>query len=284
MRSRLDSRPWLSVVLFAIAALVALAASFALVSGTAGAADASAVVAAKEALQAGVDHGKSAEILAARAQFVALSATEPASPDLHYWVALASWRAVPLMMNDDKMKVRAKQVCKDAIERCDRALARAPKHADAIALKAGLQGLWLSFDPGAMMSLGMQIGVAMDRARDLEPANPRVAFLDGINTFHKPAFVGGGADKARAVFDESIALFAKTAPPAAPGPSGDPGVLDWGRDDPFIWAGRAAMKEKDYAAAKAYYEKALTANPNNGWVRHSLLPNVEKQLAGKGDS
>jgi tetratricopeptide (TPR) repeat protein len=284
MRARLSSRPWLSVALFAIAALVALAASFALAVRPAGAADSAAVAAAKGALQTGVDHGKPAEILAARAQFVALSLAEPDSPALHYWVALASWRAVPLMMDDEKSKERAKKLCKDGIEQCDRALARAPKHADAIALKAGLQGLWLSFDPGSMMTLGMQMGVAMARARDLEPANPRVAFLDGINTFHKPAFVGGGADKARVLFDESIALFAKAGPAATAGPSGDPGALDWGRDDAFIWAGRSAMKEKDYAAAKAYYEKALVANPNNGWVRHSLLPRLEKQLAGKGDS
>ncbi|MEO6462595.1 MAG: tetratricopeptide repeat protein, partial [Candidatus Eisenbacteria bacterium] len=95
--------------------------------------------------------------------------------------------------------------------------------------------------------------------------------------FHKPAFVGGGADKARAKFDEAIVLFARAG--AAGG-----GDLDWGKDDVYVWAGRAAMKEKDYAAAKAYYEKALAANPNNGWVRGSLLPNAEKQLAGKGNS
>ena len=272
----------LSPVLFAAAALVALAALAALAVRPARAADAAQVAAAKQALQSGVDHGAPAEMLSARAQFDALSAAEPKSPALHYWVALASWRAVPLLMRDDKTKERAKKLCKDGIERCDRVLALAPKHADAIALKAGLQGLWLSFDPGAMMTLGMQMGVALERAVDLEPANPRVAFLDGVNTFHKPAFVGGGADKARKRFDEAIALFARSGPAAAP--SGDPAVLDWGRDDAFTWAGRAAMKEKDWPAAEVYFTKALAANPNNGWVRGTLLPNVAKARAGKGDS
>ena len=35
------------------------------------------------------------------------------------------------------------------------------------------------------------------RAIELEPTNPRIAFLDAMNTLHKPAFVGGGAAKAR---------------------------------------------------------------------------------------
>jgi tetratricopeptide (TPR) repeat protein len=186
------------------------------------------------------------------------------------------------MMKEAAAKERAKKLCKDGIERCDRVLAKAPRHADAIALKAGLQGLWLSFEPAAMMTLGMQMEEAMERARELEPENPRVAFLDGVNTFHKPAFVGGGADKARARFDQAIALFARTG--AAAGAANDPAALDWGRDDAYVWAGRAAAKTKDYAAAKAYYEKALGANPGNGWVRGTLLPGVEKQLAGQGDS
>jgi len=282
MRTRFASRPSLSTVFVVLALLVAAVTAVALAArpAHASAADAAAVAAAKGALQTAVDHGKAQEILAARAQFAALSAAAPEQPAFHYWVALASWRAVPLMMNEEASKAQAKKICKDAIERCDKVLARAPKHADAIALKAGLQGLWLSFDPGAMMSLGMQMGQAMERARALEPANPRVAFLDGINTFHKPGFVGGGADKARVIFDEAIVLFARTAP----GEAGNPEAIAWGADDAFLWAGRAAMKEKDYAAARAYFQKALGANPNNGWVRHSLLPNAEKQLAGKGDS
>ena len=71
---------------------------------------------------------------------------------------------------------------------------------------------------------------------------------------------------------------------AAPARAGDPAAFDWGHDDAYVWAGRAAMKEKKYADAKAYYERALVANPANGWVRTQLLPQAEKQLAGKANS
>jgi tetratricopeptide (TPR) repeat protein len=280
------SRSPLSTTLFVVAAGLVLSVAVSFLACPAHAADPAAVVAAKTALQSAVDRGEPSAMLAARAQFAALSASEPKSASLHYWVALATWRAVPLLADDKAKKEQARKLCKEAIERCEQALAIAPKHADAMALRAGLQGLWLSFDPGAAMTLGMEMEQALARARELEPGNPRVALLDGVNTLHKPAFVGGGADKARARFDESIALYDRSAA-GTTGPSGgggDPDVLAWGRDDACLWAGRAAMKEKDYAAARAYFQRALAVNPNNGWVKNSLLPAAEKQLAEKGNS
>jgi tetratricopeptide (TPR) repeat protein len=280
MRARFAFVPSLSAVLVA-AALAAPAARPAL------AADPAAVAAAKSALAAAVNAGDAKAIVAARGAFAVLAAAEPAVTAFDYWTALAAWRAVPMMTGEAATKEQAKKLCKDAIDRCDRVLRAEPKHADAMALKAGLQGLWLSFDPAAMMTLGMEMEQSFARARELAPGNPRVAFLDGLNTLHKPAFVGGGADKARARFDEAIALFEKAAPgisAAAAARAGDPAAFDWGHDDACVWAGRAAMKEKDYAGAKAYYEHALAANPANGWVRTQLLPQAEKQLAEKAGS
>jgi tetratricopeptide (TPR) repeat protein len=190
------------------------------------------------------------------------------------------------MLSNDKAKAeQARKICKDAIERCDRTLALAPKHADALALKAGLQGLWLSFEPGEMMSLGMQMGESIEQALALEPANPRVLLLDGINTLHKPAFVGGGADKALVKFDEAIAFYDKQAAAVtAAATSGDPAALGWGRDDALLWAGRAAAKESKLTQARDYYKRALLANPENSWVKNVLLPQIENKLAEKGSS
>ncbi len=271
----------LSAVLLVAAALIAPSPQ------VAHAADAAAVAAAKSALTTAVNAGDAKAIVAARGTFAALAAAEPTVTALDYWTALAAWRVVPMLDDDKAQKEQAKKLCKDAIDRCTRLLKAEPKHADAMALKAGLQGLWLSFDPGAMMTLGMEMEQGMAKARDLAPDNGRVVFLDGLNTLHKPAFVGGGPNKARVKFDEAIALFEKAAPAvtaAATTRAGDPNAFDWGRDDAYTWAGRAAMKEKNYPAAKAYYERALAANPANGWVRTQLLPQAEKQLAEKASS
>jgi len=233
--------------------------------------DPAAVKAAKQALQAAVDTGNADGMLAARGQFDALSTNDPSNAVLHYWVAACDWRVAPFLMGEEN-KVKGKRWVDEGIARATKAYELDPKFAEALALRCGLMGMAIQLDPSQMMKLGIQMGGDMSHAQDLAPKNPRVALLDGINTLYKPAFVGGGAGPARTQLDKAAALFAaeKVSDPAAP---------DWGRDDVWTWAGRAAMKAGDSKAAVEAYKKALAANPNNGWVKRSLLPEAEKKVA-----
>lgn len=236
------------------------------------AADPAALVAAKRDLQAAVTQGNPDGMLRARAAFAGLVAAEPANPALHYWVALSGWRALPLVTETDKEA--AKKLCKESIAACDRALAAKPKFADAIALKAGLQALSLTFNPAATMTLGPEMDEAYGRAEGMDGDNPRVLLLKGINTLHKPAFVGGGPDKARPLFERAIALSAA--------PTADSTAIDWGRADAHIWAGVCLGRLDQWGAATAEFRKALAMNPGNAWVTHRLLPDAEKKAAAKG--
>lgn len=238
--------------------------------------DAAAVTAAKTALQDAVNHGDTAAILAARAQFIALSDADPKNAKLHYWVAVCDWRATPILQQKDKK--RAADLCKDGVARCDKAIKADDKLADAHALKSGLQGLGIGLEVYNPMLVSMGMEGSMRRARELAPNNPRVALLEAMNTLHKPEFVGGGADKAIKQFEKAMTLAEKETA------ASDPLVADWGKDDVYLWSGRCAMKLEDYARAKDLYEKALAANPNNGWIKSALMPQVEKKLAEKGSS
>jgi tetratricopeptide (TPR) repeat protein len=245
-------------------------------AGTAVAAEPDSLVTLKRDLQAAINGAQVGEILKVRARFQTLAAAEPKSATLQYWMALADWRAVPLLMRDQKDK--AKQHCEAGIAAAARATELDPKLAEAYALKAGLEGLSLSFkDQAAAMTLGPQMENEIGRAVGIAPSNPRVRFLDGINTLHKPAFVGGGPEQALDKFGKAIELFKAEAVT-------DPAAPDWGRDDAYLWAGRAAMMHEDYAGARDYFNQALAANPDNGWVRNVLLPSAEKALAGKSDA
>lgn len=236
------------------------------------AADPSMLVAAKRELKAAVTHGKTEEMLRARASFAALLAAEPANPSLNYWVALCGWRALPLLTDTDKEA--AKKLCKESIAACDRAITARPKFADAIALKAGLQALSLSFNPAAAMALGPEMDEAYGRAEGLDESNPRVLLFKGINTLHKPAFVGGGADKARSIFERAIALSAAT--------SSDSTAIDWGREDVHVWSGICLSRLNRWTEAAAEFRKALALNPEYAWAKYRLLPDAEKRAAEKG--
>jgi len=240
----------------------------ALAAPVAHAADPGAVVSAKRALQSAVNHSAPDEMLKARSRFEAMAAAEPGSALLQYWVAVADWRAVPLLGAD---KVKAARYCKDGLDHCDKAIALDAKFAEAIALKGSFQGMSIQFEPGSMMTLGPQSVANTRRAISLAPNSPRVWLLDGLGTLNKPAQFGGGAGPAGETLDHAAAL-------AAADSSADPAAPDWGHDDAYLWAGRAAMMRKDYAAAREDYRKALALNPDNAWVRGRLLPQVEQAL------
>jgi len=250
------------------ASFVVLLASPALGGGDA------ALIAARRLIQDGFNRGDSPAILKSRGQLLGMLAADPGSAEIHYGVALADWRAVPLLAG--KNRDAAKRHCEEGLEHCDAALKADPRMAEAMALKAGLQGMSIQFNGAAAIVLAPQMQANMARALELAPDNPRIHLLDGINTFHTPAFFGGGAERAMTKMRKAIDLFARGAGPDTTGTA-------WGHDDAYAWVGRAAAKLEDPAAARGHYLRALEINPDNGWVKHTLLPESERALAKKGD-
>jgi tetratricopeptide (TPR) repeat protein len=233
------------------------------------AAEPGAVASAKLALQQGVNHGSAEDVLKARAQFEVLAAAEPKVAAYPYWIAVADWRATPLLGAD---RVKAARYCHDGLTRVDQALALAPNDAEIIALKGGLQGMSIQFDAGSMMTLGPQSMANLRRALSLAPSSPRVWLLEGIGTLNRPAQYGGGATAATDELERALAVSAADS-------AANESAADWGRDDAALWAGRAAMLRQDYPAAVDRFRRALSINPSNGWVKKTLLPDAERALA-----
>ncbi len=235
----------------------------------ASAVDAGALVHAKQTLASAVTHGKTEELQRARAEFATLLAGERTSTALSYWVAVCDWRLVPMLTQAEPE--RAKKLCVEGIAACDRVLTAQPRDAGALALKAGLQGLSLTFFPNLTMSIGPAMMVAYGTAAGIAPNDPRVAFLMALSTLHTPAQYGGGAVKAKPQFERAITLFAAE--------NADSTAADWGHDDALLWSGRCLGQLGDWAGAKARYEQTLALTPDHSWVRSALLPEAEKHLA-----
>jgi hypothetical protein len=49
----------------------------------------------------------------------------------------------------------------------------------------------------------------LDKAKKVNPDNPRIYYLEGIPLFNRPRLYGGGKDKAKPYFEKAKALFAK---------------------------------------------------------------------------
>lgn len=256
--------------------LMSLCLAALLVGGAAhcaAASDAAALAAARRALYAATDSASVPGLLKARAAFVALAAARPESASYHRWVALAAWRVAPLLLPIDRKQ--CERIVLDGLVHCEKAIAEDPKNAEAPALQGALQGIQIVFDPGQMMTLGPAAEEHLDHALALDPRNPRVWLLKGIQTLHKPEPFGGGPKNARGQLDKAAELFAATT-------AGDSTSFDWGWDDALVWAGQSAMQLRNFHDAYQLFSRALEINRDNGWARHRLLPAARDSLAAAG--
>jgi tetratricopeptide (TPR) repeat protein len=152
----------------------------------------------------------------------------------------------------------------------ERSLALQPI-AESHALLSSVLGQMIGKNIFKGMTLGPKSTEQMDRAVTLAPKNPRVWLLRGIGAIYQPSAFGGGMDKAETYLRRAIELFPDDHP-SSPAPS-------WGQADAYAWLGQVLAKRKDMSGARAAYAQALAIEPENHWVRTTLLPALDR--AGK---
>ncbi|HUQ84008.1 MAG TPA: tetratricopeptide repeat protein [Gemmatimonadaceae bacterium] len=190
----------------------------------------------------------------------------PNDPLLLYYRAFALYRTSTIYTGMKKTD-EAKRVLDEADLLLEQATAKSPT-AEALALRSAVMGLMIgsSGNPLSGMTLGPKAGGLLDRAKEMEPKNPRVWLISGMSAMFTPKMFGGGTDRAEQELRKAIALF-ETDRPAAPAPS-------WGRPDAFIWLGQALQKNDKIDEARTAYQKALELQPGNQWVQRVLLPSL----------
>lgn len=95
-----------------------------------------------------------------------------------------------------------------------------PDNSDIILLRNMEYTLRMLVDPQSRyMQYVNKIGESLATAKRLDPNNPRVYLIEAQSLFGTPAQFGGGKDKAKPVFEKSIALFDANKPESALHPS-----------------------------------------------------------------
>lgn len=110
-----------------------------------------------------------------------------------------------------------------ARELMDDAFSLAPDESETYVLQAMLYSLRILVDP---FSRGMEymgkINESINTARELDPENPRIYFLEAITVLNLPPEMGGGAEKAKPIFELAEAKFNSFSPESPISP-------DWGK-------------------------------------------------------
>ena len=95
-----------------------------------------------------------------------------------------------------------------AQELLDRALELEPEESELHVLQAFLYPSRILVDPmGRGMTYFEKMFSSLETARSLNPENPRIYFLDGINKVNLPSSMGGGADVAKPILEEALTMF-----------------------------------------------------------------------------
>jgi hypothetical protein len=125
----------------------------------------------------------------------------------YYYAALAQtwigWRPDVKDKDANAEKIKAYLAKAEAIE----------KNAELYAVENMVATQQMMVDPQTRWQTnGRDASAALQAGLQLDPNNPRLYYLQGESLFGTPVQFGGGKDKAKPVFEKSIALFKAAQP------------------------------------------------------------------------
>ena len=125
----------------------------------------------------------------------------------YYYAALAQtwigWMPDTKDKDANAQKINAYLAKAEAIE----------KNAETYAIENMAATQQMLVDPqNRWMTNGKDAGAALQKGLALDPNNPRLYYLQAMSLFGTPPQFGGGKDKAKPVFEKSIALYKSAQP------------------------------------------------------------------------
>ena len=223
----------------------------------------SLIVSGKQMLESANDLDS---MYAARATFERALADTGLSAWGHYYIALADYRIAGLLEGESK---DPSEHLNAAVEHLKKATEIDPQAAEAYSLLSSVYGWQIGLSPMKTMLLGPRVGKAAQKAKQLAPDNPRVVLSAAISDFNTPKMFGGNKEKGLQGFQRAAELFAQEEPT-------DPIQPVWGHREAYAWLGIAYQNQGELESARAAFEKALEIDPDFGWVKYWLLPELEK--------
>ncbi len=95
-----------------------------------------------------------------------------------------------------------------AINFIDKADSIQPNNSEIYALRGFALGVKIGVDPMQRgMTLGPQSGMALSKAKELDPSNPRPYYLQGQSAMYTPEQYGGGKEKAIKLLETAVEKY-----------------------------------------------------------------------------
>jgi hypothetical protein len=126
----------------------------------------------------------------------------------YYYAALAQVNAA-YMMGLDNLKAEKTDPMADKAEALlNKAEALQQDHSEIFVLKKMIASLRMMVDPmNRYMTYGPQAQQALEKAKALNPANPRVTLLEAEDKYFTPEQFGGSKTEAKKLFEEALVKY-----------------------------------------------------------------------------
>lgn len=204
-------------------------------------------------------------MLEARAVFERLITKSDKDWLLNYYIAYCDYRLTNYAFGENDKKA-ARRYVSDGIKKLKACVNEKSDCADAYALLSSFYGKKIALSPWSGFWNGPKSGRMIEKAFSLEPNNPRTHLISGISAFYTPEKWGGGKEMAKEALGKAIELFNDENVEAI--------MPDWGHSESYGWLGLLELAMGDTDKAKINYMKALEIDPDNGWVKYRLLPQI----------
>lgn len=134
---------------------------------------------------------------------------------------------------------------------------------NAKALLSSIYGLEMAYISWKGIYLGPKSSSNLEEAIKLAPSSPLVWQIYGSSKFFTPSMFGGDKKEAVHAYEKSVQLY-----------EADPGLTksNWRYLDALAWLGQSYQQTGEIQKAKKTLEKALSVEPEFGWVKYVLLP------------
>ncbi|MFO7891622.1 MAG: hypothetical protein R6V04_14935 [bacterium] len=189
---------------------------------------------------------------------------------VHYYIGFTDMRLYHHSLSEDD-KEKAILFIDNGIEHLEKAIEIKDDFGEGYALLSSLLGNKIGLNPMLGMTLGMKSGRMISRAFQLAPENPRVSLIAGQSHYYTPKMFGGGKEKAMEMVDKAIEFYQRFTPHSPLYPT-------WGNDEAYAYKGMIYTDWEQWEEAKKSFEKGLEINPNNNWIRMSLIPAMEEKM------
>ena len=145
--------------------------------------------------------------------------------------------------------------------------------ADGKILSAAIYMMKIAFSYMSAVTLSPKIHSLLDEAQKIAPMNPYSYVIRGIMKYKTPGIFGGSYEDALKNFSYAIKLFEEEENNSI--------SPVWGYIETLAWMGKTQEELNNKEAAIFAYKKALSSEPDFGWVKYELLPKLQGNSVSK---